>query len=288
MTSLAGNLAFCEWQQVSAIMSERVGADVAKLHDVTESLVEYLLLAGRGLIVENDEIPDTLSNFPEEEFIGEATQSFFENVLPEDIISKLNEVEKNNENAAGPSNAPESGYWEEEFEDNLSSPILRELFVSPKSQTGRGRNEQDSANDYWSSSIPFEGSIDIQDAVFLVERSRRRNQTYNAEQVDYFALLDVDKIPTYARRADLKTVVAAARQLFQTMFTKATANLEPQDLIRLVLMSEVLDRPISTCLMRVSDMSVESFLGRVLHVLQSKEEVKLDEGPVRRRSESSV
>ncbi|GBM88632.1 hypothetical protein AVEN_182806-1 [Araneus ventricosus] len=55
------------------------------------------------------------------------------------------------------------------------------------------------------------------------------------------------------------------------MFTKATANLEPQDLIRLVLMSE------QTYLMRVSDMSVESFLGRVLHVLQSKEEVKLDE-----------
>ncbi|GBO18110.1 Transposon Ty3-G Gag-Pol polyprotein, partial [Araneus ventricosus] len=42
---------------------------------------------------------------------------------PKPIKPSTTRCGRKNENAAGPSNAPERDYWEEEFEDNLSSPV---------------------------------------------------------------------------------------------------------------------------------------------------------------------
>lgn len=91
-------------------------------------------------------------------------------------------------------------------------------------------------------------------------------------------MIDCDRIPEHARYRDLKEVIDITRKLFHVIFEKATADLEPQDLIRFILMSDALDKPISTCLMRVSDITPETFLIKVMNVLQSKDEVRLDEG----------
>ncbi|GFW85199.1 DNA_pol_B_2 domain-containing protein [Trichonephila clavipes] len=70
----------------------------------------------------------------------------------------------------------------------------------------------------------------------------------------------------------------AIRTLSETLLRRVTSSLEPTDLIRAIIFSEHLDRPISTHLMLVSEMSVEKIMACTTKVLQSKSEVRLDEG----------
>ncbi|GFU38971.1 uncharacterized protein NPIL_10371 [Nephila pilipes] len=70
----------------------------------------------------------------------------------------------------------------------------------------------------------------------------------------------------------------AIRTLFETLLRRVTSSLEPTDLMRVIIFSDHLDRPISTHLMLVSEMSVEKIMACAVKVLQSKSEVRLDEG----------
>ncbi|GFY02554.1 uncharacterized protein TNCV_3504341 [Trichonephila clavipes] len=68
------------------------------------------------------------------------------------------------------------------------------------------------------------------------------------------------------------------RKLLETLLQRVISSLEPTDLIRAEIFSEHLDRTISTHLMLVSEMSVEKIMACATKVLQSKSEVRLDEG----------
>lgn len=116
------------------------------------------------------------------------------------------------------------------------------------------------------------------DAIVLTENSRRENKTYKALQIEYSALVDTDHLPEDTSGFTLGSVIDIVRQLFATLITRVTTNLEPQDLIRMIIMSDQLDRPISTTLTRVSDFTVETILSRIQTVLQSKDTIELDEG----------
>lgn len=52
--------------------------------------------------------------------------------------------------------------------------------------------------------------------------------------------------------------------------------MRPTDLIRFCFQTPVLDKPISTCILTVSELTVEKILAAVVKVLQSKEEIPLD------------
>lgn len=117
----------------------------------------------------------------------------------------------------------------------------------------------------------------IDGAIILIEKKRRKQVRFGAEEISYTAMVDTDRLPENARGMTLGSIIDVVRQLFNRLLTMATANLEPHDLIRFVIFSDELDLPISTMLRQVSEMTVETILSCVMKVLQSKKNIRLDE-----------
>lgn len=88
----------------------------------------------------------------------------------------------------------------------------------------------------------------------------------------------MERIPESLIEQPIIAVVEAVRQLFVSILERCSSNLAPNDLIRIVIQSDDLDKPISTTLMKVSEMTVEKILSILMKCLQSKDEVKLDAG----------
>lgn len=90
-------------------------------------------------------------------------------------------------------------------------------------------------------------------------------------------MLDPDQIPEQDRGITLGST-DVVRRLFEILLQMAVEGLESHDLVRLVFNANELDRPISTNLRRVSDMTVDVLLACIVKVLQSKDTITLDEG----------
>ncbi|KAG8181329.1 hypothetical protein JTE90_017498 [Oedothorax gibbosus] len=82
--------------------------------------------------------------------------------------------------------------------------------------------------------------------------STKRRRRFNAAEISY-----------NARGVPLITVIEVGRLPFQVLLMRATADLDPYDMIRFILFSDELDRPISTCLLQVSQMTVKVLLAAV-------------------------
>ncbi|GFS56289.1 uncharacterized protein NPIL_556291 [Nephila pilipes] len=112
----------------------------------------------------------------------------------------------------------------------------------------------------------------------IVEKCRRPNKKFNSEEAIFQVIVDPDRwlmsngAPTIGQTTD------AIRTLFETLLRRVTSSLEPTDLMRVIIFSDHLDRPISTHLMLVSEMRIEKIMACAVKVLQSKSEVRLDEG----------
>lgn len=112
----------------------------------------------------------------------------------------------------------------------------------------------------------------------ITEKRRRHNRKYNSEEVCYQAKVVSDRIPVEYVNRPILTIQQVLHRLFTNILSRIRENLQPDDLIRLCLFSDKLDKPISTNLCKVSDMTVEKILSTVIKVLQSKEEVSLEDG----------
>lgn len=66
-------------------------------------------------------------------------------------------------------------------------------------------------------------------------------------------------------------------KLFDEVIHRVTEGSAPHDLIRFCITSETLDKPISTSLLRVDQMTVEKVTSTVMKVMQSKQNIMLDE-----------
>ncbi|GFQ82229.1 uncharacterized protein TNCT_105291 [Trichonephila clavata] len=117
----------------------------------------------------------------------------------------------------------------------------------------------------------------LDSAFRIIERCRRPNKKFNREEVIFQVLLDADYWLNN-RAIIIGEMNDAIRTLFETLLRRMTSSLEPTDLIRVIIFSEHIDRPISTHLMLVSEMRVEKIMACATKVLQSKTEVRLDEG----------
>ncbi|KAG8173354.1 hypothetical protein JTE90_011604 [Oedothorax gibbosus] len=131
--------------------------------------------------------------------------------------------------------------------------------------------------DFWTP-MPIDDTTNLEKAIVLSEKRRRRNPRFNVEEVSYDALVDCDRIPQSSRGMPLISIIEVVRLLFHVLLMRATVDMDPHDMIRFILFADELDRPISTCLMQVSQMTVEVLFAAVLKVLQSKSTIKLDEG----------
>ena len=110
----------------------------------------------------------------------------------------------------------------------------------------------------------------MDDAIILTETSRRQNKKYKAEEINYKARVDPDKLPEDMRGVPMTAVVESVRSLFMSLIRRATEGLAPTDLIRICIQAEGLDKPISTRIMPVSKLTVEKIMTAVMKVLQSK------------------
>lgn len=72
--------------------------------------------------------------------------------------------------------------------------------------------------------------------------------------------------------------VESLRQIFETLLLHCSENMRPMDLIRFCIQANGLDKPISTCLETLSAFTIEKLLTAIMKILQSKEEIMLDEG----------
>ncbi|GIX98237.1 uncharacterized protein CEXT_623201 [Caerostris extrusa] len=128
-------------------------------------------------------------------------------------------------------------------------------------------------------SMPFQDcDDDLNDAVIVLEKSRRKNKKYQAEEVIFKARVDPERLPSGIAGVPLGTIIGALRQLFLTIIEKSTETLAPTDLIRFYIQDDHLDHPISTTIMPVSDLTIEKILTEILKVLQSKKSIQLDSG----------
>ena len=116
----------------------------------------------------------------------------------------------------------------------------------------------------------------MESAIILEERSRRHNRKYQAEEISFRARVDIDKLHTDVRSVPLALIIDVIKQLFQIILNQVTPGLRPTDFIRFCIQADGLDKPLSTHLMRVSDLTVEKILSVVMKVLQSKDQIQLD------------
>ncbi|GIY16089.1 uncharacterized protein CDAR_126351 [Caerostris darwini] len=120
--------------------------------------------------------------------------------------------------------------------------------------------------------------VDMNDAVNVLEKSRRKNKKYQAEEVIFKARVDPERLPSGIAGVPLGTIIGAVRQLFLTIIERTTKILAPTDLIRFYIQEDHLDHPTSTTIMPVSDLTIEKILTEILKGLQSKKSIQLDRG----------
>lgn len=116
----------------------------------------------------------------------------------------------------------------------------------------------------------------MENAIVFAEKSRRKNNKYDAEEITYRARINPEQLPQDVRGVPMTIIVNAVQALFEALIRRTTETLAPTDLIRFCILAEGLDKPISTSLMTVSEVTVERLLSNVIKVLQSNEHIALD------------
>ncbi|GFU31440.1 uncharacterized protein NPIL_147201 [Nephila pilipes] len=178
--------------------------------------------------------------------------------------------------------ANEKAFVDSQIKNWLDAGIIKESVNSPFSSPIVLVKKKNDDTDYIlfeDEDMPFIDEDDEMDSAFrIVEKCRRPNKKFNSEEAIFQVIVDPDRwlmsngAPTIGQTTD------AIRTLFETLLRRVTSSLEPTDLMRVIIFSDHLDRPISTHLMLVSEMSVEKIMACAVKVLQSKSEVRLDEG----------
>lgn len=88
--------------------------------------------------------------------------------------------------------------------------------------------------------------------------------------------MDTDLLPTNLAANPILATVETLKYLIESLLNRCKEGLRPTDLIRFCFQTPVLDKPILTCILSVSELTVEKILAAVVKVLQSKEEIPLD------------
>lgn len=115
-------------------------------------------------------------------------------------------------------------------------------------------------------------------AVVIDEVSSRFIKKYNGKQVIFRAKVDQDKIPANIAKDPMHATSTLVRELMDNLVEKATEGLRPHDLVRTCIRANGLDNPISVPMSDVASFTTEKILATVEKVLQSKQEIPMDEG----------
>ncbi|KAF8789739.1 hypothetical protein HNY73_007658 [Argiope bruennichi] len=216
------------------------------------------------VLFENEEMP---MNECEDDCLSETSQIFIENDIEameffkdfDDVLSETSQL----------------------FNDNEIDGIddcLNDFDDDDLPQIGSGFENQPGPSTRGPAFLENVSSENLDNAVIVDETNRRVNQRYNAEEVTFRARIEEEKIPPRLQRTPLVAAVEAVRALFSLLILRCTQNLRPSDLIRFCFMAIGLERPVSTVLMPVSDVTVERIVAPIMRVLQSYKKLKLKDG----------
>lgn len=96
------------------------------------------------------------------------------------------------------------------------------------------------------------------DAVINEESCRRLNSNFKAEEISFRARIDMERTPQSLIETPNVAAVEAVHQIFVSLLERCSSNLRPNDLIRFVIQSDDLDKPISMTYERVRNESKKS------------------------------
>lgn len=91
----------------------------------------------------------------------------------------------------------------------------------------------------------------------MVERIKRQNRKFGSEEIQFQARIDVTRLPANLKATPLIAAIQCVRQLFSEILSRVTVNISPNDLIRVCIRSDGLQKPISTNLMPASEFSLD-------------------------------
>ncbi|XP_054717568.1 uncharacterized protein LOC129226964 [Uloborus diversus] len=119
---------------------------------------------------------------------------------------------------------------------------------------------------------------DMQDALQIELLRGRWNEKYKANQLTFRARVSLEKLPERLQNTPMAAAVSSVRELFRSLLRRTNEGLRPTDLIRIYIQADGLDKPISTRLMSVSELTLETVMAAILKVLQSKDQIAIDSG----------
>ncbi|XP_035234165.1 uncharacterized protein LOC118205999 [Stegodyphus dumicola] len=74
--------------------------------------------------------------------------------------------------------------------------------------------------------------FEIDEAIVLTEKSRRRNHKYQAEEITFHACVDIERLPQGVQGIPIVRIPDTVRELFEQLIRRTAADLNPSDLIR--------------------------------------------------------
>lgn len=125
------------------------------------------------------------------------------------------------------------------------------------------------------------GANDVDLPYTLNERSRKINRRFQTEEISFTARINPSQIPIQYSNQFLSGAITFLKMIFEALLVETTKNLEEEDFIRICIFSDNLDKPISTCLIHVKNMTVEFLLATIMKVLQSKDSIPVDDESLR-------
>ncbi|GFT12897.1 uncharacterized protein NPIL_519251 [Nephila pilipes] len=105
-------------------------------------------------------------------------------------------------------------------------------------------------------------------AFHIVEKCRKPNKKFNSEEAIFQVIVDPDHWLVGNGAPTIGQTTVVIRTLFETLLRRVTSSLESTDLMRVIIFSDHLDRPNSTHLMLVLEMSIEKIMACAVKVLQ--------------------
>ncbi|KAG8173058.1 hypothetical protein JTE90_016150 [Oedothorax gibbosus] len=212
------------------------------------------------------------------EILSETSQTFLENSLPsqlefeEEYLSD-GEILSETSQTFLENSLPSQLEFEEEYlsDGEILSETSQTFLEFPlPSQIGFG-----AANLHEDEDPNEAGPSGVSDAFHIRGKSRKsKNKKFRAEEFIFEVKIDQQRAPA-ASLTPFNILTQQIRSLFEAILQRSTMNLVGHD-IRFCLFSDRLDKLISTCQMRVDEMTVDILLATISKVLQSKTEIPLD------------
>ena len=154
----------------------------------------------------------------------------------------------------------------------LSKSVLQDHILTHENQTGGAAKRQNEENEDVSNKKRRVVSVGAAENFYNIEKISERKIEKFKTTASYYKITVND-----LEVRGLQEILKALKKLFQSIINNITADIPPNDLIRMSMDNPELDYPIVMPCMRRSALTVDRILSEIEWVLQSYEQFVLDE-----------